>query len=340
MMRQSSHIWMRRTARSFWNMLCFIARRSSTRSTELLVPNGLPQLMQAKGGSSLSTTALAAAGAKLNRGTRVMTFSGQVALHSPHWTQASSWKRSCGSSGLSWSAPVGQAPTQARQKVQPARSSATAPKGAPVASGTISCAAAAAVARDGVDHFGAGARVVHEKRRPPSAGAVIGAQQRAQPLAERARCRQRVGCGAGRADTVAGAATTAEIGVDRHGVAIGADRRGGADIEAARAAGLARARMRAQRGGEIDIARLLELADEIDEVEERPLHRGRIVRIRPQIAVAARGRGEEGGAAAQIENEIAARAGAVARRLEGQRAAGGGHRRRIIDARELQGGDE
>ena len=49
-----------------------------------------------------------------------MTFSGQVAWHSPHCTQASSAKRSSGRSGSSVSAPVGQADTQARHSVQPA----------------------------------------------------------------------------------------------------------------------------------------------------------------------------------------------------------------------------
>ena len=39
----------------------------------------------------------------------VITFSGQVAAHSPHCTQACSWNRTCGFSGLSCSAPAGQA---------------------------------------------------------------------------------------------------------------------------------------------------------------------------------------------------------------------------------------
>src|SRR5207244_2912370 len=96
------------------------------------------QLTQWKGGSSFSTIGPSAAGAKLSRGTRLMTFSGQVALQSPHCTQAVSLKRSCGVSGLSASAPVGQAPTQARHKVQPAASISMAPNGAPAGSGTMS----------------------------------------------------------------------------------------------------------------------------------------------------------------------------------------------------------
>ena len=62
---------------------------------------------------------------------RLITFSGQVALHRPHCTQASSAKRSIGRSGSSSSAPVGQADTQARQSVQPSTLSSTAPNGAP-----------------------------------------------------------------------------------------------------------------------------------------------------------------------------------------------------------------
>ena len=86
--------------------------------------------MQQNGSSSLSTRAAAASGRKSSWGLRVMTFSGQVALHSPHCTQASSVNRSIGRSGSSPSAPVGQADTQARQSVQPPISISTAPKGA------------------------------------------------------------------------------------------------------------------------------------------------------------------------------------------------------------------
>ena len=73
-----------------------------------------------------------------------MTFSGQVALHSPHCTQASSAKRSIGRSVSAESAPVGQADTQARQSVQPSTLISTAPNGAPAGSGTTSTGAGAA----------------------------------------------------------------------------------------------------------------------------------------------------------------------------------------------------
>ena len=74
----------------------------------------------------------------------MMTFSGQVAWHSPHCTQASSAKRSVGRSGSSSSAPVGQADTQARQSVQPSTLTSTVPNGAPAGSATTSTGAGAA----------------------------------------------------------------------------------------------------------------------------------------------------------------------------------------------------
>src|SRR5260370_41221221 len=64
-----------------------------------------------------------------------MTDSGQGVLHKLHSTQASSWKASIGLSALSVSAPVGQALTQDRHKVQPAAARTTAPNGAPCGSG-------------------------------------------------------------------------------------------------------------------------------------------------------------------------------------------------------------
>ncbi len=110
----------------------------------LLTPNGLPQRMQQNGGSSLRMRGEAVATRKSSCGLSVMTFSGQVALHSPHCTQASSPKRSIGCSALSVSAPVGHAETQARQSVQPATSISTAPNGASSGSATTSTGAGAA----------------------------------------------------------------------------------------------------------------------------------------------------------------------------------------------------
>ena len=101
----------RRFAESL-NIQCLPSSLAATRSIVLLTPNGLPQRMQQNGSSSLSTRAGAVAARKSSCGLSVITFSGQVALHSPHCTQASSAKRSIGRSGSSDSAPVGQADTQ------------------------------------------------------------------------------------------------------------------------------------------------------------------------------------------------------------------------------------
>src|SRR4051812_24525114 len=101
------------------NIQCLPSSLAVTRSIELFTPNGLLHLMQWNGSSCLSTRAAAVAARKSICGDSVMTFSGQVALHSPHCTQASSAKRRIGSSGSSDRAPVGQADTQDRQSVQP-----------------------------------------------------------------------------------------------------------------------------------------------------------------------------------------------------------------------------
>ena len=96
-----------------------------------------------------------------------MTFSGQVALHSPHCTQASSAKRSIGRSGSSDSAPVGQAETQERQSVQPSTLTSTVPNGAPSGSATTStgAGAAACISRKRKPHHVALAADGGERRR-------------------------------------------------------------------------------------------------------------------------------------------------------------------------------
>jgi len=103
-----------------------------------LAANGLPQTMHSNGSSSFRTISRRDSSVKLKRGSRVMTDSGQVFRHRPHWTQACSVKRSIGASGLSVSAPVGQAPTQDMQSVQPSASICTAPKAAPAGSASSS----------------------------------------------------------------------------------------------------------------------------------------------------------------------------------------------------------
>src|SRR5207248_5043197 len=91
---------------------------AATRSMVLLTPKGLSQRMHRNGSSCLSTREGALTARKSSCGLRLMTFSGQVALHNPHCTQASSAKRSIGRSLSSRNAPVGQAETQERHSVQ------------------------------------------------------------------------------------------------------------------------------------------------------------------------------------------------------------------------------
>ena len=83
------------------NIQCLPSSLAVTRSIVLFTPNGLPQRMQQNGSSCLITRADAVAARKSSCGFSLMTFSGQVALHSPHCTQASSAKRSVGFSGSS-----------------------------------------------------------------------------------------------------------------------------------------------------------------------------------------------------------------------------------------------
>ena len=103
----------------------------------------------------------------------VITFSGQVAWHSPHCTQASSAKRSIGRSGSSSSAPVGQADTQARQSVQPSTLTSTVPNGAPCGSAMTST--------------GAGAARCSSRKRKPHHVALAADGPRSSPAAARRR---------------------------------------------------------------------------------------------------------------------------------------------------------
>src|SRR5262245_47828337 len=101
------------------NIQCRPASLAVTFSIVLLTPKGLPQRMQQNGSSCFNTRTPSDVARKLILGTKVMTFSGQVDLHNPHWTHASSAKRRAGLSGSSRKAPVGQAETQDRHSVQP-----------------------------------------------------------------------------------------------------------------------------------------------------------------------------------------------------------------------------
>src|SRR5258708_32200371 len=98
----------RRFAESLY-IQCFSANLAVTRSIVLLTPNALPQRMQQNGCSALRIRADDAVARKSSWGSRVMTFSGQVDLDSPHWMQASSVNHSIASSPMSINVPVGQA---------------------------------------------------------------------------------------------------------------------------------------------------------------------------------------------------------------------------------------
>src|SRR3546814_10243531 len=79
--------------------------------------------------------------------------------------------------------------------------------------------------------------------------------------------------------------------------------------------------MRADAGVVGDVTRLLELADQIAEVEQRALHGGRIPGIGIEIAVAFLGRGEQRRAAGKVQYQVAGRDRIVPRRLESERGA-------------------
>jgi hypothetical protein len=126
------------------NIQCLPSSFAAIFSMVDLVPKGVPQEMQWKGSSAFTVIGGALKAGKFRRGSSVITFSGQVAAHRPHCTQASSRNFKVGRSGSSVSALVGQAETQERQSVQPATSTTTAPKGAPFGRGTMSTGAGAA----------------------------------------------------------------------------------------------------------------------------------------------------------------------------------------------------
>ena len=134
-----------------------------------------------------------------------------------------------------------------------------------------------------------------------------------------------VGRGPGRAHARAGAAAGADVGVDRDMVAVGRDRTGRALLEAARAARPPRAGMRAELGRERDVARLLELADQLHRVEQRALHVGGVPWVGPQVAVALGVRREQRRAAGEVHHQVGLElarllAGAQAQKLARRRA--------------------
>ena len=144
MTRQSAHILMASIRLLFaGNIQCRPSSFAAILSIVLLTPNDLLQRMQSAGSSSLMIFVRAVGAVKSICGFSVMTFSGQVLMHSPHWTQASSTNLSAGRSGSSRSAPVGHTDTQDRHSVQPSRLTLIVPTGAPSGSEITSVGAGA-----------------------------------------------------------------------------------------------------------------------------------------------------------------------------------------------------
>ena len=175
---------------------------------------------------------------------------------------------------------------------------------------------AIAVAGERVDQLAAVIGVMKQQHRALAAGVAIDTEQRAQLPQQRVGRRQRVSGGAGRAGGGALAAAGADLRIDADMIASRRDRAGRAQVETAAAADDLRARMRAQIGVEIDVARLVERAAQIARLEDSAQHRRRIGRVGAQITVAQVGGREQRRVTRQIDQDIAARHRAVARRSE------------------------
>ncbi len=114
-------------------------------------------------------------------------------------------------------------------------------------------------------------------------------------------------------------------------------RAGRAELGAACAARPAGARMGAEPLVQRDITRLVEFADELGCREGEALDRGGIARVGAQIAGAQVSCGEERGAAADVDDDVAMRDRAVARGFEDQLRPGGRGGRGIVVDAELEG---
>src|SRR3546814_11973114 len=116
---------------------------------------------------------------------------------------------------------------------------------------------------------------------------------------------------------------------------MGARRRDGArrtEVETARTAGDARPRMGAEVGGEVDVARLVELPNEVRGLPDRGGDGGAVPRIGPEIAVAQFVRREERRTAGKTEHQVAMRHGTAERRPEARSIARGRSRRgEVVD---------
>jgi len=187
---------------------------------------------------------------------------------------------------------------------------------------------AAPVARHGADQAVAMVSVVDQQHRIHAAGRSIGAQQRAQPPIQNIAGGHCIGSRSGRAYAGAPAAPGAEMVVEGHDIAGRRYRRCRTDIDTAAAADHRVARMGADIFIVIDIDRLIEFADQIGGVEQRPLNLGRAGRVGAQIAVALFRRRNQRRPARDIDDQIEIQRHAVAAGLKFQRGPGFGPRAR------------
>ena len=94
--------------------------------------------------------------------------------------------------------------------------------------------------------------------------------------------------------------------------------------------------MGAERFFEVNKARLVEGADQAAGIRNRAFHGGAVARIGAQISRTQFMRGEHRGTAAEIEDQVAGRGRAIARRPEHELGARGGQRQRVVVDRKLK----
>ena len=179
--------------------------------------------------------------------------------------------------------------------------------------------------------------VVHQQDRVDPARPSVRREQDPDPLDLVERSRLRIGRGPGRADGMALAATRADIGIDRHMIAVGRDGTRGADVETARAARALVARMRTQRGLEVDVERFLELSRQTARLEQRFEHRHGAARVGAEVAVALVR--EQRRVPAQVDDHVAGPGHAVPRCAEAERGAGLRFGQREIVENQIEGAE-
>ena len=191
--------------------------------------------------------------------------------------------------------------------------------------------------RQRIDQLKAMLGVVKHHHRLFAAGCPVGTEQYAKFAEQGVGGRQGVSGSAGRTGGGALAAAGTDLRIDRHMIAIWRYGAGRTEIETAAAADNLGTRMRAQILGERNVARLVECADEIARLEYRAQDGGGIARIGAQVSVAQIGGWEQRRAARKVNDNVAARRRAIARRSKGELAARGRVGRGIIVHRQLKG---